>query len=143
MRNISLSRLRVWGMVRSRQEAALKAQQELAAQLEPGLTILARVNPAWPAMVMKEDDLPASVRKVKPSKKVVVPVLFYNDGSFQWISPSEAEYLDKPAAVKASKSKIKKQLKEAYAIAADPPSYEELLESLNAPAEEAAEPEES
>lgn len=130
-------------MVRSRQESALKAQQELAAQFEPGLTILARVTPAWPAMVINEADLPASVLKVKPSKKVVIPVLFYNDGSFQWISPSEAEFLDKPTAAKTSKSKIKKQLKEAYAIAADPPSYEQVLESINTPAEDAAEPEDA
>lgn len=130
-------------MVRSRQESALKAQQELAAQFEPGLTILARVTPAWPAMVMNEADLPASVLKVKPSKKVVIPVLFYNDGSFQWISPSEAEFLDKPTAAKTSKSKIKKQLKEAYAIAADPPSYEQVVESINTPGEDAAEPEEA
>lgn len=101
----------------------------VAEDLVPGTSITARVKgyPAWPAIVVAEQDLPEQVRKAKPNKKFVVPVLFYNDNSFLWISPQDGELLTKEQAEKNSKAKVKRRLRDAYTIAANPPQYETLI----------------
>lgn len=95
----------------------------------PGTSLIARVKgyPAWPAVVVDEQDLPERVRKAKPSKKVVIPVLFYSDNSFLWISPQDGELLSKEQAEKTSKAKVKRSLRDAYVIAANPPEYGKLV----------------
>lgn len=109
------------------------AEEAIMDSYPPGTTVLARAKgfPAWPAVVIAEDDVPQDVAAQKPSKKTVVPVLFFNDSSFLWVTPEEAQPLTREAAAKRSEGKIKRTLREAYAMVVNgPEDYAGILASF-------------
>lgn len=101
-----------------------------------GNTVLVKVKgyPAWPAVIVGEEDLAPEILDAKPKKKDVYPVLFYVDNNYSWVSDMEIKELTRERASQlASGSKKKKALVEAFKIAADPPNYKDYIDLINNP----------
>jgi hypothetical protein len=88
---------------------------------------------------MTEKLTPPAVMKAKPKGakgKTVWPVRFFVDGSYMWGGDKELKALpkdDAQAYVDKPKNKRDKTLIEAYKVATDPPSMEDLADNADRP----------
>lgn len=113
------------------------------SEFDTGSTVLVKVKgyPAWPAVIVGEEDLAPEILDAKPKSKEVYPVLFYVDNNYSWVTDTEIKELTRERAAQlASGSKKKKALVEAFKIAADPPNYKDYIDLVNNPPEIIEEP---
>ncbi|KAA8908162.1 hypothetical protein TRICI_004816 [Trichomonascus ciferrii] len=88
---------------------------------------------------MTEELTPSGVMKAKPKGakgKAVWPVRFFVDGSYMWGGEKELKALSKDDAqayVDKPKNKRDKTLLEAYRVATNPPSMEDLADNADRP----------
>ncbi|ANB13612.1 Pdp3p [Sugiyamaella lignohabitans] len=111
----------------------------------PGVMVLAKMKgySPWPGLIVENDYVPSNVLALKPSKKQVWPVRFFNDTQYMWASSGELSLLTKEAVTKylgsAKAKKDKKPLVEAYRFAETEPTLEDIVAADEAVAQAQAE----